>query len=343
MEGRTPRGTSIQRTCRRALATVLIGIALVFTARPAGASPAAVELGPLVGPQNVLRDGGQSVRLGDRLLWLYGDTLYPGCDPVCAANSAGVGRAKGPTVELGAEFIPLTPQERAAWHAGDDRIAVWPEGAVRTGTGTVAVFFVRYRVTGPLSYEELGWGIATVTSGDRTATRVLEMPGQPYGHPVRAGGFVYAYGIARSGPMEFSCRVARAPLAELTRPSSWRYWDGAAWSADPTDAVFVLTGPSGGLSVSWNRYLGRYLATYNLALTNRVEIRTAPSPIGPWSAPSTLFTGIAPPAGMLDYGAYEHPELARDAGRVITVTYYHPLAAWQGEVRRVSVTLPPTS
>ena len=93
-----------------------------------------------------------------------------------------------------------------------------------------------------------------MASGDHTATRALEMEGKPYGHPMRSGGFVYAYGCARSGRLEFSCKVARAPLAELTRAASWRYWDGGAWSSDPADAVFSLTGPSGRLSVSWNPY-----------------------------------------------------------------------------------------
>jgi hypothetical protein len=35
----------------------------------------------------------------------------------------------------------------------------------------------------------------------------------------------------------------------------------------------------------------------------------------------------------------EHSDLARQQGRVITVTYYHPLGARQGEIRRVSVSL----
>jgi hypothetical protein len=103
----------------------------------------------------------------------------------------------------------------------------------------------------------------------------------------------------------------------------------------------VLTGPSGGLSVSWNRSLGRYLAIYNLGLTNRVEFRTAPSPTGPWSASSTLFTGLDAPAGTYDYAAFEHPELSHDGGRLLTVTYVHPLASRRAEIRRVSVALAP--
>jgi len=317
--------------------TALAGI--VLAAPPAGAGVSVIDRGPLVGPAEVLRDGGESVRLGDRVLWLFGDTLYPDCDPVCAQNSAGVGDATGPTWELGAEFIPLTTEERAAWHSGDDRIAVWPTGAIRTGTTTAAVFFARYHVTGLLAYAPLGWGVATVAVGDMTATRVLEMPGLPYGHPVRVGRRVYAYGCEREEWLQFACKVARAPLAGLRDPAAWRYWTGAAWSIDPQLAAFVLDGPTGGLTVSWNAYLGQYLATYNLALSNRVVIRTAPSPKGPWSEATDLFAGLDPPAGTFDYAGIEHRELARDGGRVITVTYYHPLGDWIGEIRRVEVTL----
>jgi hypothetical protein len=42
---------------------------------------------------------------------------------------------------------------------------------------------------------------------------------------------------------------------------------------------------------------------------------------------------------MHDYAGFEHPELARDGGRVITLTYVHPLGSLRAEIRRVSVTL----
>jgi uncharacterized protein DUF4185 len=338
-ERRNRRGTAVRALIRTLVAAAMAILATALMVRPAGASPTVVDHGPLVGPSGVLRDGGQSVRLGHRILWLFGDTLYPNCDPVCASNSAGLGGAAGPTEELGAEFIPLTPAERTAWHGGDDRIAVWPMGAIRIGTTAAAVFYARYHVAGALDYEPLGWGIATVAVGDRVATRVLEMSGLPFGHPVRVGRWVFAYASERSGWMQFSSKVARAPLASMTDPAAWRYWDGAGWSPDVASAAFVLPGPSGALSVSWNRSLGQYLATYNLALSNRIEIRTAPSPTGPWSAATTLFTGLDAPAGTFDYAGMEHSDLARQQGRVITVTYYHPLGARQGEIRRVSVSL----
>ncbi|HXJ63103.1 MAG TPA: hypothetical protein VNN79_05065, partial [Actinomycetota bacterium] len=63
---------------RRIVATAaLVAAVMAFVVRPAGASTTTVDLGPLIGPSNVFRDGGQSVRLGHRILWLFGDTLYP--------------------------------------------------------------------------------------------------------------------------------------------------------------------------------------------------------------------------------------------------------------------------
>jgi hypothetical protein len=92
--------------------------------------------------------------------------------------------------------------------------------------------------------------------------------------------------------------------------------------------------------VAWNKRLGAFLAVYNVGLMNRVVMRTAPSPIGPWSDPTTVFTGLDTPPGAFDYAAMEQHDLARDGGRVLTVTYFHPLGALAGEIRRVELTLP---
>ncbi|HEY7280912.1 MAG TPA: DUF4185 domain-containing protein, partial [Actinomycetota bacterium] len=268
-----------------------------------------------------------------------GDTLWPGCDP-CASNSAGLGTRTGPTDELDAEFVPLTPVERVAWRSADDRVAIWPTGAITTGAGTAAVMYARYLVEGPLQYTALGWGIATAGVGQPAAMRALDLAGLPYGHPLRVGRRVYAFGCERQVWIAFACDVARAPVATMTDAGAWRYWSGKAWSSDPSGAAPVLSGPSGGLSVAWNKRLGAFLAVYNVGLTNRVVMRTAPSPIGPWSDPTTVFTGLDTPPGAFDYAAMEQHDLARDGGRVLTVTYFHPLGALAGEIRRVELTLP---
>ena len=88
--------------------------------------------------------------------------------------------------------------------------------------------------------------------------------------------------------------------------------------------------------MSWNPWLGKYLAVYTLGLTNRVMMRTAFRPEGPWSEPVEAFVG-APTEGAFNYAAFEHPELAREDGRVVTITYFHPLGGFRGEFRIVRV------
>jgi hypothetical protein len=67
--------------------------------------------------------------------------------------------------------------------------------------------------------------------------------------------------------------------------------------------------------------------------------RSAPHPEGPWSDPRKLFTALAPSTGN-DYAAKEHPELARDGGRTLIMSYARPPGTFDEEVPLSSVTLP---
>ena len=60
---------------RVAAVLAAVAAAVLSISVPAGSAPTAVDLGPLTEPSGVLRDGGWSVPLGGRLLWLFGDTF----------------------------------------------------------------------------------------------------------------------------------------------------------------------------------------------------------------------------------------------------------------------------
>jgi uncharacterized protein DUF4185 len=68
---------------------------------------------------------------------------------------------------------------------------------------------------------------------------------------------------------------------------------GPQWSTAEQDAhpLFDHDGAPcmGELSVSWNRYLDRWLMLYNCSSPRGVLFRVAPQPWGPWSAPRVLF------------------------------------------------------
>jgi len=149
-------------------------------------------------------------------------------------------------------------------------------------------------------------------------------------------GMLYLYACDPGPGASPGCPVARAPLAQATSHDAWRVWDGSDWSADLTSGVSVIMDVPGDLSVSWNAYLGSYLSVHSVPLSNDVVYQTAASPQGPWSPEQYLFTGRHD-ASHTNYAAKEHPELARDGGRTLVVSYAD---AAEGIGSRIRVALP---
>jgi hypothetical protein len=133
--------------------------------------------------------------------------------------------------------------------------------------------------------------------------------------------------------------VIRAAVNDAPSGPLWQTWDGSTWNADLGQAVTVLHGPPGDLSVSFNPHLGAFLAVYSGIFSNDVWFRSAPHPEGPWSDAQKMFTGLAPSSGN-DYAGKEHPELAEDGGKTLVVTYARSTGTFDGEIRLTSVTLP---
>jgi hypothetical protein len=102
--------------------------------------------------------------------------------------------------------------------------------------------------------------------------------------------------------------LARVPLAAIDDPSkgAWRYWDGHDWVAGETQAAALFTDQPAGvgeLSAAWVGPLGRWLITYQLGDPRGVWFRTALSPTGPYSAAQLLYHPEWPGVG---YGSVLH-------------------------------------
>ena len=134
------------------------------------------------------------------------------------------------------------------------------------------------------------------------------------------------------------CLLGRvAPAAALDR-ASWRFWDGAAWGEDWRRATPVFDGASY-VTLTFSPFVGRYLAWYMPPFDETILVRSALSLEGPWSAPQLVGRG-APSLdpNNWDYALVAHPELDREAGRIVTLSYFRPGAFLDGEIRLVEVT-----
>ncbi|KRA25343.1 carbohydrate-binding protein [Microbacterium sp. Root61] len=114
------------------------------------------------------------------------------------------------------------------------------------------------------------------------------------------GGDIFVFGTpnGRNG----AAHVARVSANKLLDKAAYRYWDGAKWVKDESQAVPVVEGPVSELSVQYDAFSKRFLMM-TLAGPD-IVLRTAERPEGPWTAPQTVASSSDYP-GL--YGGYFHP------------------------------------
>lgn len=306
-------------------------------------------------PEVAGRDGAQSARLGGSLLWVFGDTFFSTLSVdgtnyrTNTATVADVAHPLATAEPLDAHGIPFAA---LAWTAdeqtyndasGDatDRVALWNAGLVPDAArGSILAFYEKL-YTRPSGWTAAGIGTARFAPGATTGTRADGLlfdhaAGEPlFKTAMLHDGTVYLYGVLTGG----GGGVARAPLASAETRRAYTFWDGSAWTPDVSRSAPLAGRAPGDLSVAWNAHLGQFLGVSSQPLGQRVVFRTAPRPEGPWSAARTLVETRAGANGQPTYVATQHPALARDGDRTISVTYSLPTDCFLcGEVVLVEVT-----
>jgi hypothetical protein len=178
----------------------------------------------------------------------------------------------------------------------------------------------------PLGLRALGVGIA-MGSPNFTfvpTSDLLWTPDRPSygGSALRMGDTVFVWGCKSTGAFSADCFVAQASAAKLDSASAYTYWAGVSWSANVDDAT-PITSAGGVVSVRCDpTRASRLLMTYVPPLGDRLEVRSAMAPQGPWSAPVTLascdLAGAGP--GSFCTGGQQHPELVTGTSHV-ALTY----------------------
>jgi hypothetical protein len=317
-----------------------------------------VDLGAVSKPATVVgRDGGESALVGGKMLWTFGDTIYsPQAEDGSnlRSNTAALADPRRPLevsepVDLkGAprQAVPFTEVEQkynAKSNRPDDRIALWIGGVASVDPDHGLSFFSVLHVgEGLYNYTHRGIGTAVFEAGSTEARRnegllfTADEPG--FARTLVYEGMLYLYGaLPREKGQGFG--VARAPLAKATERSAYEFWNGAEWTSDVEQTAVVFDQIPGGVSISYNAHLGKFLAIHSGMMVSDVRGRTAPRPEGPWNDATILFA-VEEGKGGWCYAAQEHPELAQDGGRNIFISYHRPLPQlMHGEVRLVEATL----
>lgn len=181
-----------------------------------------------------------------------------------------------------------------------------------------------------------GMGIARAEVGDYRFTRLTAPDGshefwkgdQPgFGVFVeRTEDYIYLWGSLMTGM--FLARTRPHAIEDLTSyeylveaPSAARPNVTPRWSSkfEPTGVLFDAVPNE--MSTAFNPYLKRYIAFHSLFREHKIVMRTARQITGPWTAGEIVFQPERLADDDLVYAAKEHPELARDGGRTLYVTF----------------------
>jgi hypothetical protein len=159
------------------------------------------------------RDAGNSGRVGDRIVWIFGDTLTPSG---LRTATAGWSRDRNPFhLEEAVDnnnspyaFFPFAEDEQAFNEAHDEppacclehescprtnrycecppatdcatRIAIWPGDVFEVRPGEAIVYYDSFIIgAAPYDFERLGTGLARFREGDFVAQRILGADGKP--------------------------------------------------------------------------------------------------------------------------------------------------------------------
>ncbi len=133
--------------------------------------------------------------------------------------------------------------------------------------------------------------------------------------------YVYVYGCIGK---DKSLVVAKVKPKEFEKIDEWNYWNGNAWSKNINDLKAITNGVSNELSMT-TLPDGRYLLVFQvLGLSDKVGMRIAASPVGPFSDIIEIYTTPEWKEVIWTYNAKAHPNLSKPGELLISYNTITP-------------------
>jgi len=231
------------------------------------------------------------------------------------------------------QIVPYEADENSAVHR------LWPIHGVAVGR-QVYVFYHHITLLKGVevftNFQLDGMGIARAEFGEFKFKRLVSPDGTREfwkgNHPSfgvfvqREDDFIYLWGslatgmyLARTRPNTIEDLASFEYLVEA--PDSKHSERPPYWSKTFRPTAMLFDAVPNEMSASFNAYLGKYVAFHSLHRENKIVLRTAERIVGPWSESQVVYRPAKTRDTDLIYAAKEHPELAREGGRVLYVTF----------------------
>lgn len=294
----------------------------------------------------ISQDGGESFTVPGGAIWAFGDTFkgsrsadgtphFAGGAISCAIAFLGEhARSYPPAFNylVSSNGGAISPFEFLPGERPTERYRIWPLGGIHVN-GQCYLFYSLIEVFGNGQWDFRG--VASGLGRSAVALGPYERL-QPHGdwrfpvaptQVIEADGWLYLFEIR-----EFSGKqgvaLARVRPEKIEDPGSYEFYAGAGpkFSSRKEAAALLVGNVPGQVSVAWNPYLQKYVMVSSSDFKHPREIRflVADAPYGPWSPPVARMEVPQYAQGKrveMVYCAYLHPELFREDGRVMNLTY----------------------
>jgi hypothetical protein len=297
----------------------------------------------------VSQDGGLPYVVPGGSLWWFGDTFrgsrdqtgtphYAGGAVSCAVAFLRDSDKRTPprldylVGEDGAvaQAIDFLPGESWAHHR------IWPLGGIYLNGKSYVYYSLIEIGEGAWNFHSVGSGLACSTHPLGFHTRIQTAQGWRFpvepATVVAHGDWLYLYDVQKRHDC-YGAWLSRVRTTEIEDPNAYEYYcgPGPTFSRDKAKEVASLKNVYGQVSIAWNTYLQEYVLASSSDMFHPREIRfhVARQPFGPWSKP---VAGIMVPESCqskkveLVYCSYLHPELFREGGRIMSLTFSVQLA-----------------
>jgi hypothetical protein len=328
----------------------LIAIGLLLSACAGGGGPTCTPSFPYKNGW-LGGDAGYSIPLGaDQSLWLFGDTFVAteeqgGRDTAkLVANSVALSDCAGGVFDIAYYWRRNKEKPRPIFEARDPGVRYWPLDGFVQHDG-LYVFLLRVRTTNAseaLGFELSGVDLAHVPNYKaapalwKTRYSIVERTHGLYPGvaAVPWNDRVVLYTADSRRPEERRMVISRLSMMSMENPHlalEYLHNDGS-WGRLPSyeDTRTVMEDAVMEMSVRYNATVGKWVAVHSSPVVgqNEIELRTAESLEGPWSAPGVIYDipdqrpdELRSEVPAFCYAGKEHAQYRGRDSRTLVVTY----------------------